>query len=423
MFGSPNLYTFVVQTNSMPRFLSFRIPLILLLLISFLYSCSKLFPGAPADHETLEKPVDGLTPEQLTLFQQGDEAFSEVFTRETGLGPIYVASSCAGCHSGDNRGHPFTALTRFGQSDTNGNSFLHAGGPQLQPNYILGYTGENLPAGASSSKFLAPLVAGMGFLEFVTEQSILEREDPNDSDGDGVSGRAHWNTLPDFISPNPGAVTQQGRYLCRFGRKAGTYSLFQQTTQAYNQDMGITTSFMSTNPFNPLQGTQVSPTSNPDITDDALNATTFYMQTVHVPVRKQTNDPAVLRGEHVFKQIACNACHTESMQTGNSPIDALRFKTFYPYTDLLLHDMGSELNDGYTEGFAQPEEWRTPPLWGLGQAPLAQGGRYFLLHDGRAKSIEEAIQFHGGEGSGSRTRYNQLSANEKDDLLAFLKSL
>ncbi len=124
-----------------------------------------------------------------------------------------------------------------------------------------------------------------------------------------------------------------------------------------------------------------------------------------------------------FSDINCASCHTPSLKTGDSQIAALSNKTFAPYTDLLLHDMGAGLNDNYTEGFALTSEWKTPPLWGLGLSNEAQGGSYFLMHDGRAKSIEEAILIHGGEAKQSKEDYEKLSSDKKDQLIRFLESL
>src|SRR6185295_8732167 len=121
--------------------------------------------------------------------------------------------------------------------------------------------------------------------------------------------------------------------------------------------------------------------------------------------------------------LGCARCHLPALTTGPSRIAQLDRVVFHPYSDLLLHDMGPELDDGYTEGRASTSEWRTPPLWGIGLADRAQGGRVFLLHDGRAGSFERAIELHGGEGSASRSRYRALAASEAAQLLAFLRSL
>jgi CxxC motif-containing protein (DUF1111 family) len=148
----------------------------------------------------------------------------------------------------------------------------------------------------------------------------------------------------------------------------------------------------------------------------------FYLKTLKAPVpRKETAD--ILSGKQIFITIGCGKCHRPEMTTGDTPIQALANKKFYPYTDMLLHDMGPGLDDGYSEGSAKTYEWRTPPLWGIGLAKESQGGQYFLLHDGRAHSIEEAILLHGGEAVASRDAFNSLAHDEQKQLIKFLESL
>jgi CxxC motif-containing protein (DUF1111 family) len=135
------------------------------------------------------------------------------------------------------------------------------------------------------------------------------------------------------------------------------------------------------------------------------------------------NDAEIQTGKQIFINTDCTKCHTPQLTTGPSPIAVLSDKIFFPYTDLLLHDMGPGLDDGYTEGAATTAEWRTPPLWGLGLSKNSQGGQYFLLHDGRAKTIEDAIVLHGGEANQSKAKFLQLTAAEKAMLIKFLESL
>ena len=149
----------------------------------------------------------------------------------------------------------------------------------------------------------------------------------------------------------------------------------------------------------------------------------FYLKTLKAPVQRNQNDANVMAGKQIFTAINCSKCHVPQLTTGISSIASLSNKTFFPYTDLLLHDMGSSLNDGYTEGSALAQEWRTPPLWGLGLSKNSQGGAYFLLHDGRAKSIQEAIELHGGEAANSKNRFLQSSETDKQKLIKFLESL
>ncbi|KIC89880.1 di-heme oxidoredictase family protein [Flavihumibacter sp. ZG627] len=389
----------------------------IILVITGVVACEKILPKAPPDDELLDGPVEGLSYEQNRRFLAGDVAFNdEVFTSQTGLGSIFVATSCGSCHAGDGKGHPFTTLTRFGQIDSNGNQFLHLGGPQLQNRALPGYSPEQIPAGATFSKFTPPANTGLGFLELVSDADILAMADPNDANADGISGVPNWITLPSFIDPNPNAITQNGKYIHRFGKKAAAYNLLHQTVNAYNQDIGITSTFQPKDVYSGLN-------IDPEVSDVTIHNVVFYLQTLKTPIQRNQNDAEVVQGKNIFIQARCESCHKQTLKTEFSLVAALSNKTFHPYTDLLLHDMGPGLDDGYTEGNAKTSEWRTPPLWGLGLSPNSQGGQYFLLHDGRAKSIEEAILLHGGEAQQSKENFQQLSAQERNNLIKFLKSL
>ncbi len=387
------------------------------LMVAIMVSCEKILPPEPAEYEILDGTLEGLSNQQSAQFLKGDIAFNdEVFTAQTGLGSIFVANSCGSCHAGDGKGHPFTTLTRFGQTDETGNQFLHLGGPQLQNRALPGFTPEQIPAGATFSKFTPPAVTGLGFLTFVSDADILAMADPNDADGDGISGVPNWIDVPVFVAIHQNAVSQNGKYIGRFGKKASVYDLLQQTVNAYNQDMGITSLF---NPVDVYSGLEI----DPEVSTQTIHNVVFYLQTLKAPIQRNQNDAQVIQGKNIFNQINCAGCHKPTLTTSYSPIAPLSYKTFHPYTDLLLHDMGSGLDDGYTEGNAKTYEWRTPPLWGLGLSPNSQGGQYFLMHDGRAKSIEEAILMHGGEATNSKTQYQNLSQADKDALIKFLKLL
>lgn len=380
-------------------------------------SCDDLVPSAPADDQLLDGPVEGLSYEQSRQFLSGDVAFNdEIFTSETGLGPIFVATSCGGCHAGDGKGHPFTTLTRFGQIDETGNQYLDKGGPQLQHRALSGYAPEQLPPGATFSKFTPPSNTGLGFLELVSDADIISMSDPGDSDGDGISGVPNWIKIPYYLIPNENAISQGAKYIGRFGKKAGAYNLLHQTVNAYNQDIGITSSFES---YDVYSGLEV----DPEVSAQTVNNVVFYLQTLKAPIQRTQLDNQIIQGKALFVQIGCESCHRQTLKTGNSSVTALSNKEFHPYTDLLLHDMGNGLDDGYTEGSAKTNEWRTPPLWGLGLSPNSQGGKYFLLHDGRAESIEQAILLHGGEGATSREGFMELTSEAKASLIRFLESL
>jgi CxxC motif-containing protein (DUF1111 family) len=192
--------------------------------------------------------------------------------------------------------------------------------------------------------------------------------------------------------------------------------LLQQTAGAYNQDMGITSAY---EPFDTYSGQKVEP----EVSSQTLQDVVFYLRVLKAPVHRDPNDPDVMTGKEFFMQANCGKCHVPELKTGASDITGLSHKTFHPYTDLLLHDMGSGLDDGYTEGNALSSEWRTPALWGLGLSKNSQGGSYYLMHDGRARSIEEAIMLHGGEAARSRDRYNALTEADKKKMIKFLESL
>lgn len=369
------------------------------------------------DDQLLDGPIEGLTNEERTLFLAGDIAFNdEIFITTTGLGPVFVATSCGSCHPGDGKGHPFTTLTRFGQTDSTGNNFLDKGGPQLQNRAIPGYLPEQIPAGATHSSFTPPANTGLGFLDAVTDQTILSLADPTDADGDGISGVPNWSFIPGYLELRNESLVRNGKYISRFGKKAAAYDLLHQTVNAYNEDIGITSSFEPRDTYTGL-------TVDPEVSDHTINNVVFYLKTLKAPIQRNVNDAEVMEGKKIFIQINCSGCHQPELKTGSSPITVLSNKTFFPYTDLLLHDMGAGLDDGYTEGSALTSEWRTPPLWGLGLSKNSQGGQYFLLHDGRAHSIEQAITLHGGEAQNSRDFFMQLKETEKKKLLKFLESL
>jgi len=381
-----------------------------------LVACEEFQPKAPQTFELLDGPVSGLSETENLQFLRGDVAFNdEVFTAANGLGPLFVATSCGSCHPGDGKGHPFTTLTRFGQIDETGNQYLNLGGPQLQHRAVPGFTPEGIPPNATFSRFTPPANTGLGFIDAVSDTEILTWADPDDTDGDGISGVPNWINLKEYVKERPNSVTQSGRYMGRFGKKAATYDLLQQTATAYNQDIGITSSFEPVDTYSGIA-------FDPEVSNQTIADVVFYLKTLKAPEPRPENT-SILEGRVLFSVIGCNKCHRPEMKTGNSSIAAIANKVFYPYSDLLLHDMGTALDDGYTEGSAKSYEWRTPPLWGLGLSKNSQGGQYFLMHDGKARSIDEAILLHGGEANQIRNNYQVLTADEKTKLIQFLESL
>ena len=391
----------------------FTVVVLLLVVIG----CKKIMPPSPKDDELLDGPVEGLTTAETQQFLKGDVAFNDdIFTPQNGLGPIFVANSCGSCHAGDGKGHPFTTLTRFGQIDSTGNQYLALGAPQLQNRAIPGYTPESLPSGVSFSKILPPANTGLGFLDAVTDADILAMADPTDANADGISGVCNWVTVPSYCQHRPNYISQGGKYIARFGKKGAAYDLLQQTANAYNQDMGVNTAFEPYDTYSKLE-------VDPEVSNATVHNVVFYLKTLKAPIQRNQSDVDVQSGKQIFISLGCEKCHKSELKTGSTNIGALSNKTFYPYTDMLLHDMGSGLDDNYTEGSAKSYEWKTPPLWGLGLAKNSQGGNYFLMHDGRAQSIEAAILLHGGEGQQSNTNYQNLSQNDKQKLIKFLESL
>ncbi|KHG64463.1 thiol oxidoreductase with 2 cytochrome C heme-binding sites [Thermus sp. 2.9] len=388
----------------------------LALLLPFLGALPARYYVQDASSRAFGHPLPGLSPEALEAFRRGDRAFNRVFVREDGLGPLFVHQSCAGCHVRDGRGRlafaeRSEALVRARAPD--GITPHPRFGVQLQDHALPGYLPEGQvllhweevegrypdgtpyrlrrprlsvldPAGrpvpGRYSLRLAPPVFGGGLLEAVPESALLALEDPADQDGDGVSGRvAH---LP-------------GGGVGRFGWKAGTASLREQTALAYREDMGLST------PLFPDEG-------GVEVGEEELEAVVFYLQHLAVPAPR--HGPEALKGRRLFAQIGCAACHRPNL----AGLPA--------YTDLLLHDMGPGLDDGVAEGDTAPSEWRTPPLWGIGLTRKVLGEERYL-HDGRARSLEEAILWHGGEAEGARQRFMALSKEDRAALLRFLQGL
>lgn len=409
------------------------------LLVLFTAACAP----EPEDHEHLEGPVDDLSNEQLRTFAIGDDTFGKFFTPAEGLGPRFNQASCESCHPNDGAGDPNTMFLRFGRlvGDTF-DPLTELGGPQLQDRAILGFLPETLPDEANAvTGLIGPAVTGLGYLEAVEEATLWAMEDPDDENGDGIRGRVQLVKATEDIArmvarenstrpANNRIEEYDGFYIGRFGRKSVTTSLLHQTVNALSEDMGLTSTYAPIGLLSPNDGGYPGTSDLVGATDKSieisnamLNSLVFYMKTLRVPDRRNENAPEVLAGEQTFDDIGCTSCHRPTLTTGPSPIEALDQVEFHPYTDLLLHDMGDELDDGYTEGHAKPSEWRTTPLWGLGLRRDAQGGKLFLLHDGRAESFDEAIDYHGGEASAARTAYQALSSADQANLRAFLESL
>lgn len=393
----------------------------LLSLVSALSGCDQLATEAPSDADLFDAAVPGLTQAEAAAFARGDVEFARRFAPSTGLGPIFNNASCASCHSGDGRGRLDNALQRIG---TPADDLLRrSGGPQIQDKAIPGADPERVPAGAAVSLRLPPPVFGVGLIEAIPEATILARADPDDRDGDGISGRPNRVAPADYVGPNePGGGS--GLRLGRFGRKAQISSLLEQVVEAYHQDVGITSDFRPVENRNPLSSVPVEAAdraSDPEIPAATVQAVVHYIRTL-APPHPGAETAERQEGRVLFGSVGCASCHTPSLRTGASPVAALADRPVVLYSDLLLHDMGDGLADNRPDGLATGREWRTTPLWGLRLMRQFLNGQALLMHDGRARSVEEAVLLHGGEARASRDAFAALPPAQRRALLEFVES-
>lgn len=378
-------------------------------------------------------------------------------TATDGLGPLFNARSCSGCHSLDGRGQPplpgnepVSMVFRLSESGTD----AHGGplpvanfGDQLSNFSILGvddegsvnisyeempgeypdgtpyslrrptYTFEN---GSLSSVLFSPRVApkmsGTGFIDAIPEALILAHADENDENQDGISGRPNyvWNYYTNQVE------------LGRIGWKANQPNVKQQVAHAFLNDIGITSSIA---PEQNLWGSQITNYGNlpnggvPEIPDSTLSKVYFYTSMLSLPARSKAFEGDVLKGKTLFNQLGCSKCHVPNMYTSAHPdFPVLNGLNIHPYSDFLLHDMGPGLEDGRPDYLASGREWRTSPLWGISKQQVVND-HLFLLHDGRARGFEEAILWHGGEAYTIKNAFMNLSKQDRERVLTFLNSL
>jgi len=365
-----------------------------------------------------------------------ESAANPDFTGLSGLlGTNYINRSCVACHAKNGRALPPAVGQTLDQYVVKVGDAAGYPDPQLgavlQPRFTSGASeggisisswtesnGLRSPnfsfSGATPGNFsarIAPQLVGMGLLEAITETDIEALADPNDSNGDGISGRMQL-----VID----AETGQTR-IGRFGWKATQPSVKQQVAAALNTDMGVMTSIKPAPDCGSSQS-NCGP-SGSELSDQHLDNLSAYISLLGVSARRDLSDPAALQGEALFESAGCSGCHTESFQTSSyHPHAELRDQTIHPYTDLLLHDMGPGLASTLVEGNASGAEWRTAPLWNIGLTAGVSGGEAYL-HDGRARNLDEAILWHGGEAEASKQVFVGMTQNEKDALIVFLKSL
>lgn len=426
--------------------------------------------GAATVHNTgqqaFAQPVPGLDRDQKRAHAVGNNFFNDNWvtapastTARDGLGPMFNAQSCSSCHFKDGRAAPMTVddpeerglllrLSVPGDGEHGGPVPNASYGGQLQDRAINGvpvegavkistreikgefddgtpYTLEEPeysvseltygPLGAQTmiSPRIAPAVFGDGLLEAVPVELIRDLAERQEAEG-AVSGR------PNLVwSPSTEAME-----LGRFGWKANVASVADQTAGAFLGDIGITSRLHRQQDCTPLQVLCLAaPTGgDPEISDEKLDRVIFYTRTLAVPARRDVDDPATRRGEEAFSDLGCSACHVSQLRTGRTDVRSLSDQTIRPYTDLLLHDMGEGLADDRPDFEASGSEWRTAPLWGIGLIDEVNGHTRFL-HDGRARNLTEAILWHGGEAQAARDGFLRMSADERDDLIAFLNSL
>ena len=295
------------------------------------------------------------------------------------------------------------------------------GGPQLQNRSLPGVSAETLPPEADAVSVRVAPVFGVGLIEYIPVATLVANGDPNDANGDGVSGRVHWVAAPDWVPTNV-VGGGPGQQLGRFGLKANTSSLLQQTARAYHQDIGITTEFLPVENFRTNTSAPGDLVADPELPTPTLQDVVFYIRTL-APPKRGAITAEVQSGETLFNQIGCASCHLPKLRTGPSPFAVLANQEVELYSDLLLHDMGPELADKFIDGDATGAEWKTRPLWGLGRTPDALGGVPSYLHDGRTSDLKTAILLHGGEAKRSRDQFAALSASQIQALVAFLNSL
>jgi CxxC motif-containing protein (DUF1111 family) len=421
------------------------------------------FTTLDASTQAMKQAIAGLTDRQQRVHTIGDGTFDQVFVAAPaphfgGLGPIFNNLACINCHRNDGGGFPSTGSSNSGLlfrisvpgMDEHGGPLGAPGfGGQIQDQALLGaspeaspaisysdlpvsypdgttvtlrqpaYSLQNpyiaLPGGYMLSPRLAPRLVGLGLLENIPESTILSYVDVGDQNGDGITGRAN------YVYDSYTKKTEIGR----FGLKANTPTLLMQVATAYQQDMGVTSYAQpQESAYGQSQMSAVGTSDTGDeLVDSLLNYVTFYVQTLAVPARRDVLDSVNKRGAVLFNQVNCSGCHRPTMQTGVNAAINLSSQRTHPYTDLLVHDMGDGLADNRPDYLATGKEWRTTPLWGLGLLAKTNGGTPYFLHDGRARTIEEAILWHDGEAARSKQQFMQLSQADRSALLKFLNSL
>ncbi|MEQ1437954.1 di-heme oxidoredictase family protein [Fontimonas sp. SYSU GA230001] len=419
----------------------------------------KRSPDETLERDAFSQPAANLDAAGRARFMVGNSFFTTPWvaapastTARDGLGPLYNASACQHCHIRDGRGHPpdaqradaSGALLRIATGSGDADPVY---GRQIQDRGIAGVaaearialrweahdvtlgdgtqvalrrpvvTLEHLAYGPPSAPLrhslrIAPPMIGLGLLEAIDAADIRAGADPQDRDGDGISGRVNRLDAAGTIG--------------RFGWKAAQPGVRDQVVSALRNDMGLTTTPGEPQLCTPAQTDCLRATAggDPEVAADILDALVFYASHLAVPARRWQDAREVRDGERLFHDLGCAACHRPQWRTSRQAASAaLADQVIAPYTDLLLHDLGEGLADGVREGDADGREWRTPPLWGLHLTKAVSGAEAGFLHDGRARTLEEAILWHGGEAQAAQAAYRALPKMQRDALVWFLKSL
>jgi CxxC motif-containing protein (DUF1111 family) len=420
-------------------------------------------------------PLANLSDTERTRFAVGNSFFRRNWveagastTARDGLGPHFIARSCGGCHVQDGRGappdlrnklveQPVALLMRLSLPDgspepTYGDQFNNAAVQGVKPEgrvtvrwrerpgrfadgtrYSLRepiYGFADLAYGpmardVRTSPRIAPQLVGVGLLEAIAPTEIERNAAEQAAQPGPIKG------VPNRVKDAFGQTEMIGR----FGWKANVATLAHQTASAFLGDIGITSTRFPKEACMPAQrDCAASPSGGaPEIDDKILADVVFYQATLAPPARRDAGDAQVLRGQRLFTQAQCAVCHRPSYVTGEgSELGPERFPAFtskalagqriWPYTDLLLHDMGRALADHRPDGQANGRQWKTPPLWGIGLIHDVNGHQR-LLHDGRARGVLEAILWHGGEAEPSRQQVLQMNRAEREALVRFVNSL
>ena len=415
---------------------------------------------ADSSSQAFENGFPDLTGNNVHVHHLGDLVFNQAFaaapaTTYGRLGTIFNNTSCINCHQNNGMGVPSVGGPRSALllrislpgTDAHGGPVPVPGyGLQIQDKAIPGvipeatvniaykyqtysffdgetfnlqqtyYTLSNLYTPITGNYLLSPRLAppmiGLGLLEAVPVSEIVALSDPNDANGDGIKGRVNYVWDPATSSVQMG----------RFGWKGNTASITTQVAAALNQDMGITTSlFPVESSFGQSQYDGLM--DDPELPDSLFNAVKFYAQTLAVPAQRNSSDPTVVRGQQLFAQVKCASCHKPTLTTGpNAALPSLSNQVIHPYTDMLIHNMGIDLQDLRPDYLAGGQDWRTPALWGIGLYRKASSPGFYL-HDGRARTLTEAIMWHGGEAAQSKLAFAALPMVDRHAILAFLQSL